>query len=542
LLSEAREQADQANNQKSLFLATMSHDIRTPMYGIMGLSDLGLRVQTQPEKMADCLYKIQHTGQGLLTLLDDILDLSKIEAGELNIQSLPFVFEDLVRSLESQFEPLIQAKNLDFMVRTDPELQAVYRGDSQRLGQVLTNLIGNAVKFTESGFVRLNVYQVRQTNDQASLLFEVEDSGIGMTKSQRTRLFQSFRQGDDSISQTFGGSGLGLKICQDLVGLMDGGAIAVQSHPGIGSIFYFELPMTLCTTQEIRTVQNKARHQAQQKARYELSDFALTGKVLVVEDNVLNQEITVELLERAGLQTCLAENGHRAVSMAFEQKFDLILMDKQMPDLDGYQAARKIREFDDSTPIIALTAAAMHDEREHALAAGLNDYLSKPLDFDRLLSTLANWLGEHKVYLPKVDESSELDGTYESRKNATLYWVDVSTGLRLVGGNKAFYQKMLKAYHQQIEKDFERILKRWDLSEFGDNQAWSEIERAIHSLKGISINLGVDQVVRILESMEVLVIEKQSPDSSLSDEWWSTINVTQEKIEEVIAHFEVDNS
>ena len=527
----ARDQASEASKMKSIFLAAMSHDIRTPLNGILGLSEMGIRAKNDPEKMADSLGKIQLSGQSLLTLLNDILDLSKIEAGELRINPDPFYFEDLIKSIQAQFTAIVNKKDLDLLVKLDPNLAAVYRADSHRLGQVLTNLIGNAVKFTEKGFVRLSISHLRQDHQQAWLLFEVQDTGIGMDEQQTMRLFNAFSQGDDTIAQKFGGTGLGLKICQDLVTLMGGTSIEVHSRPEKGSLFSFELPMTLCSPLEIE----KAIELVSAKTRYDTSEsvgFKLAGKVLVVEDNEINQEIIVELLDHMGLTVYLAENGKQAVDMVSEQGFDLILMDKQMPEMDGYEATRKIREFNQSIPIIALTAAAMSDEREQSKAAGLNDYLTKPIDSQQLAQTLAVWLNQ-PISSPNVQLAAP-----KLLEQAPVALIDVTAGLKMLGGKKAFYRSMLQAYHSQLVKDFNLIKQGLQRISEDDNQAWSELARATHSLKGVSANLAAQHMVAVLVVLEDFIAHKQVPSPLFWADWQLSLEQTQQEVDRVVLELE----
>ncbi|MBE0469839.1 MAG: response regulator [Methyloprofundus sp.] len=522
-LLEARDQASQTNQMKSSFLAAMSHDIRTPLNGILGLSEMGMRAQNDPQKMQESLQKIQLCGQGLLALLNDILDLSKIEAGELGIDPKPFYFETLVAGLKAQFEPTLQQKDLSFIVKLDPTLLPVYRADSHRIEQVLTNLIGNAIKFTEAGFVRLSISHVRKDEDQAWLGFEIEDSGIGMNEKQMARLFKAFSQGDDSISRKFGGTGLGLKICQDLVGLMGGQAIKVQSRPGHGSLFSFELPMGWCSELETQKAIEQAGHEWPSSA--ESPSFKLEGKILVAEDNSINQEIILELLDQLGLEVYLAENGKQAVEMVTEQTFDLVLMDKQMPEMDGYEATRKIREFNQSIPIIALTADAMSDEKAKSKAAGLNDYLTKPVDYQQLIKVLAQWLNPELGAMTKQQLASPL---IPARDEHVV--IDLAEGLKMLGGKQAFYRSMLQAYQAQLEQDVTLILQGFEQIQDSDHQAWSELERSVHGLKGVSANLGARQMVIMLEALESFVYLKQVPSPFYWKDWQETIFLTQQEI------------
>lgn len=530
-LIKARDEARNANEMKSNFLAAMSHDIRTPLNGILGLSELGLRAQGRPQKMQDSLQKIQWSGQGLLTLLNDILDLSKIEAGELNVHYEPFCLVELVQSLKVQFEPQIKKKGIDLTIDLSPDLFPVYNGCSDRLGQVLTNLIGNALKFTHHGSVRLGIHKTREEAQRVWLKFQLEDTGIGMTEEQMGRLFQAFSQGDDSIAKRFGGTGLGLKICQDLVGLMGGTQIEVTSQPEQGSVFSFELPMTLCSQAEIEKTIEEVKKPID-SSRVEEFKRSLHGCVLVAEDNLINQEIMVEMLDQFGLEVYIAEDGQQAVDMAAKQTFDLILMDKQMPVLDGYEASRKIREFNQNVPIVVLTASAMVDEQGKAKAAGLDDFLAKPINSETLLNALLSWLNT-----PVSHSSSEVPAgqnvmrTFEEQAP----WLDVDAGLEMLGGNAQFYLRMLKAYQTQLTDAVQWIENSFQSLDLQDEDLWLQREKKVHTLKGVSANLAVLKVVSRLDQLETLILLKQPPDLAFWQDWNKTIEQTQQQISQVLA-------
>lgn len=534
LLVEARDQASEANRMKSMFLATMSHDIRTPMNGILGLCELGLKAQSmqQPEKMRDSLKKIRMAGQSLLNLLNDILDLSKIEAGALKVNPEPFYFEKLIHALEIQFEPQLIDRDVVLKFKLDPNLLPVYRADSHRLGQVLTNLIGNAVKFTQVGFVRLTVNLHAQDAHQAWLAFEVEDSGMGMTQSQLERLFKPFSQADERIAKDYGGTGLGLKICQDLVHLMGGAQIKVQSRPGAGSRFSFELPMGLCSPGEMERAIDVASLEHQHFSEDNLV-VQFKGKVLVVEDHPLNQEIIVEMLDQLGLDVYVAENGLQAVERVEHESFDLILMDKQMPVMDGYQAATKIREFNQTVPIIALTAAAMLDEQAQSKQAGLNDFLSKPIDSLRLIQCLAKWLNQP---IAQQNMAEQAPRSYQS-----MALLDSAKGLKMLGGNRSFYFTMLSSYQTLVEEAFHKVWQTLLALEDNtqDDQAWSQLALEVHSIKGVSANLAAQQMVNVFEVLEDFIAHRQVPSEIFWSAWQQTLHGTQAELTKVLQELEV---
>ncbi|WP_052501705.1 PAS domain S-box protein [Thiomicrospira microaerophila] len=384
----AQQVAEAANKAKSEFLANMSHEIRTPMNGIIGMSELGVK-GTDPEKMRHQLRRVNQSGRLLLGIINDILDFSKIEAGMLELDQQPFQLRQLKDELNSLFIGMAQDKGLDFGVYcdcTDNCVTCLY-GDSLRLRQVLTNLIGNAIKFTARGEVRLEIKlkypDSNQPNDLAQLECAIKDTGIGMTPEQQSKLFKAFTQADTSITRKHGGTGLGLVISEKLVRLMGGGDIHIQSELGKGSVFSFSVTMPLCDDEQRKQLISQPH----------FSDHSqLFGRVLLVEDNEINQEVAGEMLRQTGVSFEVAENGQVAVDKASVQKFDLILMDIQMPVMDGYQACRAIRAFNPTIPIIALTAAAMVEDKNKALAAGMNDHLAKPLDSEALYRVLSREL------------------------------------------------------------------------------------------------------------------------------------------------------
>ena len=386
--TQAKQAAEAANQAKSEFLANMSHEIRTPMNGILGMSELGLKEQ-DPEKMRHQLKRVNQSGRLLLGIINDILDFSKIEAGKLELDPQPFRPEQIRDELHSLFKGMAEEKGLAFNTQGEPPSACTVclYGDVQRLRQVLINLIGNAIKFTDSGSVTLKMQQLDTpaTEGHSWFEFSVTDTGIGISEAHQAKLFQAFTQADTSITRQHGGTGLGLVICERLVQLMGGEKISIQSQSGQGSVFAFCLPLRACTHEETVAF-NQA--QAQRGDQHQ----PLAGRVLLVEDNAINQEVVGAHLHNLGVEFVLANNGQEAVELAQQQVFALVLMDIQMPVMDGYQATRAIRAFNQELPIVALTAAAMVEDKNKALDAGMNDHLSKPIDPNQLYPLLAQYL------------------------------------------------------------------------------------------------------------------------------------------------------
>lgn len=381
-LRRARDKAQRATESKSMFLANMSHEIRTPMNGIVGTTDLLMdsSLDSQQHELVDL---VRTSSQNLLTIINDILDFSKIESGQLQLDPVPVKLSDVLSGVSALLATAIESKNIDLQVELDRRLFGSFLVDPTRLQQVLVNLLGNAAKFTPAlGRITLSAVPVRMCARRAAIRLSVEDTGIGIDENTRKRLFVPFAQADQSTSRMYGGTGLGLSISSQIVELM-GGVLEVDSAPGDGSTFYFEI--------ELERVDCQAPVSHRRADVEELR--ALT--VLVAEDNLINQKVIGTILRNAGHDVTLVENGREAVDQYDKQSFDILLMDIQMPVLDGVEAVAEIRQKElnsgTHTPIIAVTAHAMQGDREKYLAAGMDDYLSKPINRDELLEVLQRY-------------------------------------------------------------------------------------------------------------------------------------------------------
>ena len=379
-LAAAKERAEDATRAKSLFLANMSHEIRTPMNAVIGLSYLALKTALS-DKQRDYVAKIHNAGTSLLGIINDILDFSKIEAGKLDMQNIGFMLDRTMDKVTTMVGHKVAEKGLELVFDVSPNVPQSLVGDPLRLEQILTNLIGNAVKFTERGEVLVRVEWLEHTGSQVKLKFSVSDTGIGLTPEQQQGLFQAFTQADGSITRKYGGTGLGLTICRRLVEMM-GGTIWVESKFGIGSTFSF--------TAWFGRDQDKHALPAAAATQIRLDGL----RVLLVEDNAINQIIATELMTGAGVVVETVDNGRVALDkLKSGQRYDVVLMDLQMPEMDGYAATAAIRSdasIADVT-IVAMTAHAMAEERERCIAAGMNDYVSKPIDPEMLFTTLSRW-------------------------------------------------------------------------------------------------------------------------------------------------------
>jgi signal transduction histidine kinase/CheY-like chemotaxis protein len=385
-------EAQEASRAKSEFLANMSHEIRTPMNSIIGFSEVLSEEPGLNPEHRKYIQLILNNGRMLLQLINDILDFSKIEAGKLNTEIVEIPLWKFLEDLNSLLRPMALQKGLDFEILQCSELPAIIYSDPVRVRQCLVNLVGNAVKFTESGHVYVNVY-IQHQDEADYIRFDVEDTGVGIPADKIDKIFEAFTQADGSTTRKYGGTGLGLTITKQLVQLL-GGSMEVRSEVGKGSVFSIILP----TGVNIQDQPVMNRYEASESAAAELgseitvSEGPLQGRILVAEDAKGNQALIRLLLEKMGLDVVIAENGQQAVERAMKEKFDLIFMDMQMPVMNGYEASRLLREKGCTLPIVALTAHAMPEDEKKCLAAGCNGYLQKPIDREKLKELLFTYL------------------------------------------------------------------------------------------------------------------------------------------------------
>lgn len=392
-LRTAKARADRASRSKSDFLANMSHEIRTPMNGIIGMINILMRTSLK-EDQKTYAEMVAQSADNLLMIINDILDFSKIEAGKLEFETIDFDFHHVIAETVRLSAFRANEKNMQVSHHIAPNIPNVLRGDPGRLRQVITNLLSNAIKFTDQGEVKISIHLSDEKKKTLKLRFDVRDTGIGIAKEKKDLLFQSFSQLDPSTTRRFGGTGLGLAICKSLVEKM-GGRIGVQSDMGKGSTFWF--------TASFARPAPDAKPDAKQLIAPHLESNSAKNKchrdirILLVEDNDINQMVVVRLLEDFGLKPDVAENGLEALKMMSATGYDLVLMDIQMPVMDGYEATTRIRDLQSGVrnhdlPIIAMTANAMQGDQEKCLQTGMSDYIAKPVDSQELIIKLKHWL------------------------------------------------------------------------------------------------------------------------------------------------------
>ncbi|WP_220614258.1 hybrid sensor histidine kinase/response regulator [Hymenobacter sp. HSC-4F20] len=476
----ARDAAEASRRAKAQFLANMSHEIRTPMNAVIGLTHL-LRNTPVDAEQGEYLEAIQSSSQNLLVIINDILDSSKMEAGKLTLEQAPFRLPEMVERVARMFQFATEAKGLYFRTQVAPEVPAAILGDSVRLTQVLVNLVGNAVKFTTRGGVSVRV-SVTTEAEAPRLRFAVQDTGIGIAADKLDAIFEDFSQANASTTRQFGGTGLGLSIARNLVHL-HGGRVWVESEEGQGSTFWFEIPCLPADEASVRP-----------EAAASLAPFEPALRVLVAEDNDLNQLVARKTLEAWNVQVTIAANGRLAVEAATQYPFDAVLLDVQMPEMDGYEAARQLRMlFPDAVrlPLIGLTASALPEDRALALEAGMNDTLAKPFDPAVLYARLAYFTGRTATPTASVPPPPNQPAAVAIPTPTEL--PDWSLLEELAGGNEAFVQQIIRTFLAQAPT----LAAQLPLAASG-----AELASVAHKLKGQVAYFGVATLAQHLELLE----------------------------------------
>ena len=506
-LSKAKENAENANKAKSEFLANMSHEIRTPMNAIIGFSELLAEQELTKQQKGD-VNTILSSGRSLLALINDILDFSKIEAGRLDMELVECSLGQLLNAIDSMMTINAKEKGIEFKIIENNGLPAHIYSDPTRINQCLVNLANNAIKFTDKGHVHLKV-SIESINDKPFISFDVEDTGIGITPERQGAIFDSFTQADGSTTRKFGGTGLGLTITKQLGELL-GGSLSLTSKPGKGSIFSFKIPAGLdITKQPLLNRHDISSHILEDKTAQQQQ---LSGDILVAEDSPANQMLIRRLLEKMGFEVTIAEDGNIAVQKTMAHSYDLIIMDTQMPNMNGLEATAKLRENGVTIPIIALTANAMVGDKEKCIAGGSDAYLTKPIDRKKLLRTLQKYLStDNKNVKRSIDMSNEQvnessqdshDKESEQTKPAEVTGNQFAEGvidwesLMNVCGDEEMAKEVAEIYLSDAPQCMEL------LTDAVKAENPKDIKFYAHRLKGSSANIGAQQLREIASQLE----------------------------------------
>lgn len=499
-LVSAMKKADSATRAKSAFLANMSHEIRTPLNAVLGMAELSLLTE-ETDKKNHYLKRVREAGNTLLSVINDILDFSKIEARKLTLEAIDFDLRSVLEAALDIHSMTVMEKGLDLTYEIGPNVPVVLLGDPSRLKQVLINLLSNAVKFTEKGGVDVSVALLSSEErvnpgDRVVLEFSVTDTGIGIPEDKQEDVFKSFLQADDSITRKHGGTGLGLAICTLLVELMDG-RLHLSSVEGKGSTFSFTATLA---------VGDESKLQAEEKAREIDKSVAMPKlKVLLADDNELNLQLASTLLEEQGHECVKVENGALALEALKEEHFDVVLMDVQMPVMDGVSATRAIRTpnsgvLSPDIPIIALTAHALMGDRERFLEAGMTDYIAKPIKIDDFYSTLA------RVVLGREVEQKK-QTPVEGKETASEAF-DRKTALDMLGGRKDLLTRMDEIFLRDVPGELGELRK--NIKEMH----WDDAQRMAHSIKGSSRTVGASRCGAVAEQMEFFCRQRDGVSAS----------------------------
>ncbi len=501
-LELARERADAANRSKSLFLAHMSHEIRTPIYGVLGMAELLSKTELE-DRQRHFVDAILRSGRILRAIISDILDFSRIEAGKLDLNTESFDLRRLVVDLDDLFAERARRQGVTLSWVLPNERSLAFRGDRGRLGQVLINLVGNALKFTDEGGVTVRISIVDRAPERMVLRFDVQDTGAGINPSAQASIFSAFAQADNSSKRKHGGTGLGLAICRQLVELMDG-QIGLESQPDEGSTFWFMVPLVPDNTYSETRPRNKAALDigAANKA---VSSTLLSASVLLAEDNPVNQDVTSAMLENLGCKVDIVGSGRDALDALSDGEYDAILMDCDMPNMDGYEATYEIRlrertgGVERRIPIIAQTANAFRDDRERCLSVGMDDYIAKPFTQEDLKTILGRWVEAAPAAAGGPEKRAEEPAP--AKPKSELETLDVSALERIMAlRSEGSFELLLKVVETYLEHSTQLIR---DLDQVIENRDGEGIRAGAHALKSSSANVGAEKLAGLLKRLEV---------------------------------------
>jgi PAS domain S-box-containing protein len=481
-LVRAKQAAENSANVKDQFLANMSHEIRTPLNAIIGFSNLLAKTELK-DKQIDYLESVQSASANLLNITNDILDYSKLEAGMYRIEKINFDIKALVDSVFTMFIDKVEAKKIQYEYTIDEQIPNNLVGDPTRLTQILVNLLNNAIKFTNRGSIYLNIKILNSKSNHFNLEFKISDTGIGIDKENIGKIFERFNQAESTITRQYGGTGLGLAIVKRLIELQDGN-ISVESEPNVGSTFTFNIQYDL-----IKTPKGNSKNLSGDEVNI---DFA-NKKVLLVEDNMLNQFLVKELIHSYGIHITVVENGQLALNLLTHQSFDLILMDLQMPVMDGYKATMQIRNVMAlDIPIIAMSAHVLTAEKEKCISYGMNDYIHKPFNENDFKTII------HKYLFPVQYQKVSKDKILGVKQAAYKHTIDLSTILHMSKGNTVFIKKIIALYLNDTPIELEKL-------KLGIQQKdYSEIEAVAHKVKSSLNIIGLcDEGIEIMAYLEL---------------------------------------
>ncbi|KLT64309.1 hybrid sensor histidine kinase/response regulator [Pedobacter sp. BMA] len=472
-LNDSERTSRQALGIKENFLANMSHEIRTPLNSILGFTTLLQRQDVTPQSQ-HYITSIQQAGENLLAIINDILDISKIEAGMMRIVNKPFSIRGLLHSVEVLFSERIKSKGLGYLTQIDDNVPDTLTGDATRLTQIMVNLLGNALKFSEKGLLKTAVSISSAGNNSITLKFRVSDEGIGIKAEKLERIFERFNQADDSITRNYGGTGLGLSIVKDLLEIQKG-TIEVESSPGKGTTFSFEIPYLISDDTDEGEV-----------VRYKVLEPEWIGRsihILIVDDNMMNQDLMANILGYRGFSFAIASNGLEAIEQVKNGYFDLILMDIQMPEMDGYSATIYLRtELKSDIPIIAMTAHAMSGEREKCITLGMNDYISKPVNEQELLALI---------------EKVTVIHTGDELFNEQFIYLDLTYMKDMGKGNVSYERKVTGHFVNRVPQDMISLQQALRAEDYG------KIKQIAHSLRTTLAIMGLlERTVQVLDQLE----------------------------------------